>query len=568
MIRFVHKFGFCLALCGALAFSQTTPEVASNDAPATFKARVNLVLVRVVVRDKKGRAVGNLTQQDFKLLDKGKPQTIVKFSMEKSGGAPKPAVVAETTSSEEPAAAPLPPSPERFLLYLFDDMHANFQDLVVARNAADAHLASGLTPADRAAVFSTSGQVMVDFTDDRQALHDALMRLQPRSRAKTMGTDCPSVSFYQADMIQNRNDTQAFEAAVQDAFVCANLRNPDDRATAENFARAAAMRAVSMGESDSQLALVGLKDAVRRISAMPGQRSIVLVSPGFYLTTSLRHDEMDVMDRAIRAGVTIGSLDARGLYTIIPGGDASTFNNGSVTGSILRSVYERQSYQADADVMAELADATGGTFFQNSNDLGEGFRRLAAAPEYYYILGFSPQNLKLDGSYHVLKVSVPKTSEGLSVQARRGYFAPKHEIDPAEAAKQEISEALFSRDELLDIPVEIHTQFFKSSDFEAKLAVVAHVDMKGIRFQKAEGRNRNTLTIVSALFDRNGNYVVGTTKTLEMRLKDPTLENVLKSGLNVKTSFDVTPGTYAVRLVVRDAEGQMMAARNGAVQIP
>ena len=121
---------------------------------------------------------------------------------------------------------------------------------------------------------------------------------------------------------------------------------------------------------------------------------------------------------------------------------------------------------------------------------------------------------------------------------------------------------------MLDIPIEIHTQFFKSGDYEAKLAVVAHVDMKGIRFQKADGRSRNTLTIVSALFDRNGNYVNGVTKTLEMRLKDPTLETLLKSGVNIKTSFDVTPGTYAVRLVVRDAEGQMMAARNGAVQIP
>jgi hypothetical protein len=97
--------------------------------------------------------------------------------------------------------------------------------------------------------------------------------------------------------------------------------------------------------------------------------------------------------------------------------------------------------------------------------------------------------------------------------------------------------------------------------------VLVHVDVKQIHFRKEEGRNRNDLTIVSGLFDRNGRFITGSEKILEMRLKDDTLANRLGSGITVKSSFDVKPGSYLVRLVVRDAEGQL-AATNGAVEIP
>jgi hypothetical protein len=230
------------------------------------------------------------------------------------------------------------------------------------------------------------------------------------------------------------------------------------------------------------------------------------------------------------------------------------------------SQYEIQEATADAYVLEELADGTGGSFFHNNNDLEGGFRRLTTAPEFYYLLGFSPQNLKYDGHYHRLTVKL-KDAGKFSVQARKGYYAPKHIADPAEQAKQEIEGALFSQDEMHDVPVDLHTQFFKASDDEAKLAVLVHLDVKRMHFQKVEGRNRNELTIVSALFDRNGQFIQATSKVLTMRLRDETLEKKLETGVTMKTSFDVKPGTYLVRLVVRDEEGDI-AAESGAIEIP
>ena len=184
------------------------------------------------------------------------------------------------------------------------------------------------------------------------------------------------------------------------------------------------------------------------------------------------------------------------------------------------------------------------------------------------MLGFSPQNLKLDGSFHSLKVTLkPGLGAGLSIQSRKGFYSPRHLADPKETAKEEISEALFSREETTDLPVAMLTQYFKSSAMNARVSVVMRVDAKRLKFRRENDRNCNELTIVAALFDRNGNYVVGVQKRLDMKLKDDTLAKRLDNGLTVRSSFDVKPGAYMVRLVVRDTEAQLMSATNGALDI-
>jgi hypothetical protein len=321
---------------------------------------------------------------------------------------------------------------------------------------------------------------------------------------------------------------------------------------------------LAAGEHESRIALGTLKDLVRRMGAMPGQRLIVMVSPGFIRLTDQLTDESDIIDRAIKANVTISALDARGLYTDMP-----DISKRSVSPQVeqVKQQYDRAASRASSDVMAELADATGGTFFENSNDLGAGMRQLSAVPEVYYVLAFSPQNLKLDGAYHTLKVTL-RNQPGASAKARRGYYAPRHLTDADEEAKEEISQALFSREEMRDIPMDIHTQFFKTSETNANLAVITRVDVRKLHFRKVDGRNGDDLVIVSALFDRNGNLLQTVSKKVTMKIKDETLAGKLNAGIAVHADFKVNPGHYVVRLVVRDAEGQMMAAQNGAVEIP
>src|SRR5947207_15558784 len=113
-----------LGLIGAAVAGAQT-EVATKDEPALFKSRVNLVQVPVVVRDRAGKAIGTLKKEDFQLFDKGKPQYIARFSMEAAAGRVKGAV---ETKAPADKALDTPPTdtPDRFLAYLFDEVHSNF----------------------------------------------------------------------------------------------------------------------------------------------------------------------------------------------------------------------------------------------------------------------------------------------------------------------------------------------------------------------------------------------------------------------------------------------------------
>lgn len=541
-----------------------SPEIASHDAPATFNSKVNLVSVPVVVRDAKGQVIGNLTKEDFQLFDKGKLQVISKFTIEKSDRKGTPLQIQAEPDIENGAPKPTTERPQasRFVAYLFDDMHTSIADLARSRIAAGKHLAA-LQGTDRVAIYTTSGQTALDFTDDRDALQATMNRITPRSRLGGAPNECPDISPYMADLIQNKNDQFTLSAAAREVLACGQANT---LLMAQSIAQGAAGRVLSIADADTQVTLAVLKASVQRMSAMPGQRTIVLVSAGFLITRDYRQDEVDVMDRAIRSNVTISTLDARGLYVIVPGGDASQGNT-SLVAAANKARYQHDAELANSDVLGELADGTGGTWFHNSNDLQEGFRRTSATPEVMYVLAFSPQNLKFDGSFHSLKVTA-KESKGLTLQARRGYYAPKHANDPAGDAKEEIRVALFSREEMSDIPVVLHTQFFKASDTNAKLAVLASIDLKHLKFKKFEGRNRDTLNIVTAVFDRNGILVGAIQKDVEMRFQDETFGARLAAGVSMKTSFDVAPGSYVIRLVVRDSEGQTMAAHNSVVEIP
>ncbi|MGD0578574.1 MAG: VWA domain-containing protein [Bryobacteraceae bacterium] len=546
------------------AQSQPAAEVVTRDATPTFTSRVNLVPLSVVVRDGKGRAVGNLTKEDFRLTDNGKPQFISRFAVERSNA---PIVVQKETPGFEVPATPARPEPvlaSSFVAYLFDDVHLKFGDLVYIRDAAARHVATALQPTDRVAIYTTSGRNTLEFTDDRAKLQEAIARLRPNPLTGG-AAKCPDISFYMAYRIVDQDDQQALAVAVAQYAACSG-----NRFVTGMEVMGLAQQALSEGEQETQMATRVLKEGVRRLSAMPGQRSIILASPGFFTTLYGHSDITDIISKAITAKVIVNSLDVRGVWAP-PGYDASLPSPvGGPQVITSMNLYLQMEATAQSEVLGEVAEGTGGIWIHDNNDLNASFQRLAAAPEYMYVLSYSPDNLKSDGKYHNIKV-VLRNPRGLTLQARKGYFAPRRETSPLEQARQDLEDAVFTRDVVKDIPVELHTQFFKPSDDTARLSVLARLDLKGLQFKKAEGRNVDKLIVVSALFDTGGNYISGTQKDVELNLKDETLADYGKpssSGLTIRTSFDVKPGSYVVRLVVRDGESHLMASENGVVEIP
>jgi VWFA-related protein len=551
--------------------SQPSPELKTQETPVPFRVRVNLVPIRVVVRDAQGRAVPNLRREDFQVTEGRTPQPISTFSVETPA---KPATAPPATPTDgapeysgNPPANFLPPS--RFVALLFDDAHIDIGDLQRVRIAAERYVDSSVQPADRVAVLTISGQTQMDFTDDREKLRETLRKLLPRPVTASDSTgkgECPSIDYYQANQIVNLNDQQAMAVAVQDAIVCQFFGDQRQLAAAQGLAQATAFRILSAGDQQTQYAMRRLEEVVRRIAALPGQRSIVLISPGF-LYPRQEWELSQLIDLANRSNVVVNALDARGLYTVDPAGDIAQPPTGDPRLSGIHNSYALEGQARQTDVLVELADGTGGSAFYNNNDLDAGLRRIAAAPEVTYLLGISPTNIKYNGQFHSLKVTLV-TKEKYAIQARKGYYAPKKAESEEDMAKQDIEDAVFSQEEQRTIPIDLHTQYYKIDPADAKLTILGHVDIRRMHFDKSEGRNRDNLTVVTVLFDRNGNFITGSQKVVEFRLLDATLSRLNQTGVTLKSSFDVKPGGYVVRLVVRDANGAQLSAQNGAVEIP
>ena len=572
---------------------------ASDDSTPTFKSGVNLVLVPVVVRDKDGHAIGTLTRDDFQLFDKGKRQQITKFVVEKrnpSGvaGAPQPAIA---PSLESPGAKNPPPArPSRYVAYVFDDIHLKSEDLNWVRDGAERNIKS-LDATDRAAIFTTSGNTTQEFTDDFDKLHKALLAVHPSPLARMTVQTCPTMSYFEANMINDSagasdsaffdaaasstngsaagpavpaiaSGNQALDAAVMDYKSCAHL---DAMQTAsvmglhqvQETVRGLARQVLVAGNYETQVSLGVLKQIIRHIGAMPGQRTMVLLSPGFLTISEFRPMINDDINYANRLNITVNALDARGLAPDSLDFDKQEYNTSATQ---TEQQLARLSTLAEREPMVALADGTGGRLIERTNDIDKGMKQIASPPEYVYMIGFSPRDMRPDGTFHQLKIRLA-SKEKLNVQARRGYFASKMFSDPQEAEKEEIQQAMFAPEDMHDPAVEVRTEYFKSPGGKAELDVLTHLDVSQLRLQKADGRNSNNVTVVACVLDRNGAWVDGKQNVVKLRLKDATVAKLESPGMTVKTRFDVPPGTYAVRTVVRDAKGDLMSAESSVVEI-
>jgi VWFA-related protein len=224
----------------------------------TLKVKVNFVAVPVVVRDSAGRAVGNLHREDFQIFDNRKPEEITQFMM----------VQAEQSATASTASLSVKGTkfvvPDRFTAILFDDVHSTFQNLPQLQAASSHLVANALARSERLGIFTTSGKLTVDFTDDRAKLQDAIRKLKPNPLPGSLATSCPRLSHYDANQIVNRNDLAAREAAISEVMGQCGVKDPKVAAV---IVMAAAQRVLLDDDEETSLvlrALVDLRDMPHR----------------------------------------------------------------------------------------------------------------------------------------------------------------------------------------------------------------------------------------------------------------------------------------------------------------
>lgn len=524
-----------------LALQTPPPEVRIRSGvyapqPLTIVVQSSLVELGATVRDRRGAFAGGLPASDFEVLDNGVAQPIKAFSEQ---------TFAERKSSA--ASSPIPtgdhktPSaqPARAIALFFDDTHLEINSLQKSKEGAEKLIATGLLAGDRVGIFTASGTVTQEFTGDSSVLLTALAEVRPHLHAGIRGMgDCPTLTPYEAYVIAFHLDPEIKQRKVGEVCACCNECCP----TAPLHVQDTAESMWSMFKHHSSDVLRVLDIVVRHLAAAPGNRILILVSPGF-ATPDMESQSNAILETALRYRIVINALNAEGL----------------VAGFNPRAIGLRQ--QLLSEFMTNVADGTGGQFIQNSNDFAGNIRALATPPPVSYLIGFTPA-AEPDGKYHVLKVRL-KSRPGYQVASRRGYFATVLS-KPPETVQQRIDREVTSSGTLDETPATVQVAIQKP----ATIQVTVKVDATRLKFVMQDDRSTQQLTFVTLLQDAQGNLISGKQAVMDLSLTPAKLADFQSNGIKAVVTFTAPAGTYRVREIVREAVENHMAVSNTAVEIP
>ena len=535
--------------------------------PHAIRVQSTMVEVNVVVRDKNGKTIPGLKREDFEVDDQGKPQTITSFNEEVAHPvvAPAPAVV-------ETAAIPPAPPPTVLPKYLgmyFDDQNMSTGQLVYIRKAAEAYVNKNMEETDRAAVFTSSETVTQQFTSNKQQILAALGKLLSHRRGDSV-PGCPLITPYQAYEIElffnEHND--ATDLAISEAMACHTCAGAQD---CERFVETRAATVLSLNENKATDTLGVLGDIIRYMGRMPGQRTLIMASAGFFsLGERVQHAQDKMIDAAIHNGITINTLDAKGLTAGFDPSDMSGGNGEQMmarqSGNGYAGMLADEEHEVSNDPMAAIAYGTGGKFFHDNNDMVGGVRQLAESPEVSYVLGFSPEEIKDNGVFHNLKVKVPGQHD-LRIAARPGYFAlSKQEAAPG-VKFQKLNKEVMAPDTISEISTEVTTNSGVLATGEPALRVSVHVPGHSMQFKKENKRHNERIIFVTALFDMQDHYLAGSEVVMDMKLLDATHINIARDGVDSKSTLQAPSGTYRLRQVVQEVVGGKLSAISRTVEI-
>jgi VWFA-related protein len=575
------------ALSPAILYPQQSPgpdeiRVSSQpyvpQSPYTIRVETKLVDMVVAVRDGHGRALPGLKRVDFQIFDDGKARAIATFSEDTAAAgaislSPGTAPAATAPAGSTPVAPVPKPAeiqPARFLALLFDDVNAKdglaAGDLGRTQAAARRFVKDALQPGVRIGIFTVSGTPTLDFTADSSKINETIAALRPHMRISGNGiAPCPRITPYRAYKIAQDHDRETLsivwaEALMADCAYGATRQYFEDVA-AETWRR---VKEISLDT------LASISRVVDRLGKMPGTRVLLLASSGFFGQT-LESQQNTIIEQAVHAGVVINALDAKGLYSEPPPGtrpgDPRAFRGvGSTTTLVGETMNQGERLMVVNSAMADLAQATGGVFFHNNNDLNAGFRKLGLPPEVTYRISFSPEGVIADGSYHKLKVKLIH-SGSYTVEARPGYFAPEKTVAATETPQSKIDREVMASDTLTGVPASLSIQVGKPSASQRTLSVIVHLDISKLAFSTLNDRKTQRITFVTALRDSQGKVVAAKEGRMDLALRDATYQNFVRIGVNAKLSFEMAPGVYSMREIVEEAVDNNMASSTNSVDL-
>ncbi|HWE84494.1 MAG TPA: VWA domain-containing protein [Terracidiphilus sp.] len=526
---------FLFAVAGAQSQQVGQNQGLGQQQNFTLTVNSNLVVEAVTVRDKHGNFIPGLKAEDFVLTENGEPQTI-RYCEHQS--------LAET-------AKPLPPSipkneeitiynqlvrsqiasesidneryKNRRLLALYFDMTAlPPADQMRSLTAAETFIRTQMTTADMIAVLRFEGgsvDILQDFTDDRKRLLSIL---------ETMVV----------------GEGQGSAGSV------------DDSSTADTGA--------AFGQDDSQFnvfntdrQLSALETAARMLGHVNEKKSLLYFASGLRLNGIDNQAQLHAtVDAAIKAGVSIWTIDARGLVAQAPLGDATQSSPGGqamYTGASALAV--TTGFQQSQDTLYAIASDTGGKAFLDNNDLTRGIVQAQQAISDYYILGYYTSNAERDGKFRRIRISLKQNQEA-KLEFRQGYYADKefrkfNDVD----RERQLEDALMLDDPITDLTIAMEVDYFQLNRAEYFVPIVVKIPGRELALAKRGGAEYTRIDFMGEIKDLVGGTTVSNVRdNVNIKVSDATAAELAHRPIEYDTGFTLLPGKYSIKFLARDDE--------------
>jgi VWFA-related protein len=569
---------------------QATPATATKEDDDVVRITTNLVQVDAVIVDKSGKPVTDLKPEEVQILEDGRPQKITHFSYvlneatptassQNPGATVRSQALFGTPGPVGPPAALRPEEVHRTIALVVDDLGLSFQSIYFVRRALQKFVDEQMQPGDLVAIVRTSGGIgaLQQFTADKRQLHAAIDHVKfyygGRSSAYApLVPPTPSAHGASGGSVNAGSVEQTTLGATGAAM---------DAAEAE------------LNQFREDVYAVGTLGAVnyvvKGLVALPGRKSILLISDGFRIFNRddpTRNDRAGrqlqlLIDQANRASVVVYTMNATGLATRAITAEDSVAANGplgirtddqmlSVLGDRRAAAFETQ------EGMDVLASETGGIAIHNTNDLAGGIKKVLNDQNGYYLIGYRPEQSTFDRktgrrTFHKLSLKVTRTGT-FNVRMRNGFFGVADEEVKAIAStpREQVLGALFSPFGAAGVHTQLTSLFANDAKLGSFMRSILYVNARDLTFtDEPDDWHKATFDVVAVTFGEDGSAADELSRTHELRVRGETYQNILKDGFVYFVSVPIKkPGAYQLRTVLRDHDSERVGSANQFVEIP
>lgn len=555
--------------------SQASPAAESRQAPV-FRTGTTAVLLDIVVRDRRGRPIRDLRQDEITVLEDGVPRELKAFRLIE--GTPSDAAV--STPAQPGVVQPDPLRRITLVSFVFDHLGQNARKL--AQKAAHDYLSKPMPPGQWVAVFTLDNRLhmLQDFTRDTARLSTAIDRATA-SAIKEDAAALPGTTREQsAPAGYGRPGSGEVTAAGRATAGADSAAKQFDETIRRMQALATNIETAQRGHAT----FYPLMALAQTQGGLEGRKAILFFSEGLQVPTSVEEAFAAAISEANRANVSIYAVDARGLDTgrdlqaagaaleragrVSQQAMAKQGADGTSMEEVLNDDLVLSSLHANTQsTLRELAESTGGVLIANSNDLGKGLERVTSDLASYYEIAYVPQSTEADGKFRQIEVKIAR--RGVDLTSRSGYFALPPSATPLLPFELPLLAAADAAPPPYTFDFDAGVFRFHETPRGRQFTLVAEIQTAALSIQedRKAKRYRAHLTVMALVKDAAGEVVDRLSNTYP--LEGP-LENVeaLKRGkILVKQQFWLPAGRYTVATVVRDQLGNHTSVRKLPVRV-